>query len=161
MRARSVISFGAGLVAWSAVEYAVHRWVMHPGGRRAPDDGVVPANPVVAEHLEHHRVPTSTVALRLDAHNVAYKATAFGVSSALGTVGFGLGFTTGYVAYTGLHHRIHHGRPPGRRTRWLWRNHLRHHHSARQGRGVDYGVTSPLWDIVLGTGGSHRSAGTR
>jgi sterol desaturase/sphingolipid hydroxylase (fatty acid hydroxylase superfamily) len=149
MGSRAVVGFVGGLLAWSLAEYATHRWAMH-----APGAGSVAGperNPLAAEHLDHHRVPASTVPLRLDRHNVAYKGAALVLGSLLVSPAFGSGFTTGYASYTRLHDRIHHTRPRGRVARILWRNHLRHHSLSQRGLGAGFGVTSPLWDVVLAT----------
>lgn len=147
----TALRFGIGLLAWSVAEYAVHRWIMHGSiGKAGRAIGRL-VHPVVAEHLDHHRRPGSTVALRLDRHNVCYKAGAFGLATALVGTAFGTGFTVGYGAYTGLHDRIHHQRPRGRLATAVWNHHLEHHRLGRQGVDVNFGVSSSLWDAVFGT----------
>ena len=57
------------------------------------------------------------------------------------------GIAFGYVAYGIGHFMIHHRRfrhPLLRK--WAARHHIHHHHPER-----NFGVTSPLWDAVLGT----------
>lgn len=66
---------------------------------------------------------------------------------------FAAGFTTGYVLYTALHFTMHH------RPRWylgstpVWLRTLRHNHNSHHfiDETRNYGVTSPLWDVVFGT----------
>ncbi len=146
----AALRLGAGLLAWSAAEYAVHRWIMHGRIEQAGRAIGRLIDPIVAEHLDHHRHPGSTVALRLDRHNVGYKAGAFAAATTLAGMAFGAGFTFGYAAYTGLHDRIHHQRPHGRIAAAVWNHHLEHHRLGRQGVGANFGVSSPLWDLVGG-----------
>ena len=136
----------AGAVVWTAAEYAVHRWLMH---------GRYTANPVTAEHLDHHRHLERTDPLRFDrflwwpaAGALAVGLPARTVASAPTAVGAGAGFAACYCWYRHLHWSIHH-RPP--RTSWgrrLRRHHLRHHVGSPR---ANHGVTTPVWDVVLGT----------
>ena len=136
----------AGAVIWTATEYAVHRWLMH---------GPLTANPVTAEHLDHHRHLERTDPLRFDrflwwpaAGALAVGLPATTVASAPTAIGAGVGFAASYCWYRHLHWSIHH-RPP--RTPWgrrLRRHHLRHHVGSPR---ANHGVTTPLWDVVLGT----------
>ncbi len=128
----------------------MHRWIMHGPIEKAGRAIGRLIDPIVAEHLDHHRHPGSTVALRLDRHNVGYKAGAFAAATTLAGTEFGAGFTVGYAAYTRLHDRIHHQRPHGRIAKAVWNHHLEHHRLGRQGVGANFGVSSPLWDVVVG-----------
>jgi sterol desaturase/sphingolipid hydroxylase (fatty acid hydroxylase superfamily) len=65
---------------------------------------------------------------------------------------FHAGFVAGYLVYDMTHYATHHLRP---RTRWgrlLRRHHFMHHF---RDEGQRFGVSSPLWDWVFGTMGSH------
>jgi sterol desaturase/sphingolipid hydroxylase (fatty acid hydroxylase superfamily) len=143
---QAVTGLGAGALVWSATEYAVHRWLMH---------GPHTTNPVTAEHLDHHRHLERTDPLGFDrflwwptAGGLVIGLPAAALTSAPAGAGAGLGFAACYCSYRHLHWWIHH-RPP--RTGWgrrLRRHHLRHHVGSPRG---NHGVTSPLWDLVLGT----------
>lgn len=143
---RLVRGTAAGALVWTAAEYGVHRWLMH--GRHT-------ANPVTAEHLDHHRHLERTDPLRFDrflwwpaAGAVAVGVPARAITTGATAAGAGLGFAFSYCGYRHLHWSIHH-RPP--RTSWgrrLRRHHLRHHVGAPR---ANHGVTTPLWDLVLGT----------
>lgn len=144
--AGSLAGVATGALVWSLTEYGVHRWVMH--GRRA-------ANPFSAEHLDHHARPWRVEELALDP-NLWWKAAGFAVvgapaSLAAGPV-FGLaaggGFAAAYAGYTHHHWRIHHRRPTGPFSRWARRHHLAHHVATPRAR---FGVTTGIWDGVLGT----------
>ena len=57
-------------------------------------------------------------------------------------------FLLGYLAYEYLHLAIHHRKPRTSLGRFLCRHHLSHHARKQEG---NYGVTSHLWDWLLGT----------
>ena len=145
---RAALRFGAGLLSWTVSEYAVHRWVMHGSAKLASRSDRPLLHPIIAEHLDHHRRPGSTVPLRFDAHNIGLKSGAFVVVVAVAGPAVGAGFTVGYGAYTGVHDRIHHRRPKGPLAAAMWNHHLEHHRLGRDGVGANFGVTSALWDLA-------------
>ena len=61
------------------------------------------------------------------------------------------GLTVGYLAYDMIHYATHHLPMRWGVCRYLKRYHLKHHYKTPNQR---FGVSSPLWDIVYGTGGS-------
>jgi sterol desaturase/sphingolipid hydroxylase (fatty acid hydroxylase superfamily) len=133
-----------GLVAWSLIEYVIHSWLGHlPRGRIL----------ISSEHLKHHASILYFTPLAL---KVRGALPVLGVLLALVGLpcglGAGLGFVCavalGWTAYEWLHQSIHVKGPTNRYSRWAARHHL-HHHCTRPNR--NYGVTTPIWDIVLGT----------
>ena len=145
------LRMGAGLLAWSATEYGMHRWTMHDARLRSKHNGFA------TEHLEHHRNPFDTTAIGLNRDFLASRLPGLVVFTALpaplvGGVSraapVGLGFFAGHVGYTRLHDSIHHRPPRNRVSRWVWRHHLQHHFSSPQ---RNFGVTTPLFDVLLGT----------
>jgi sterol desaturase/sphingolipid hydroxylase (fatty acid hydroxylase superfamily) len=132
----------AGAFGWTLLEYAMHRFALH-------------GLPILSEmHAGHHVAPraligtpsivTMTVLMvvvflplwRYCSYNLAAGVTA--------------GLALGYFWYGIAHHVVHHRRPrwlAGRLVRSV-HHHLRHHYSDQ---GGNFGVTSPLWDIVFGT----------
>jgi sterol desaturase/sphingolipid hydroxylase (fatty acid hydroxylase superfamily) len=124
----------------------VHRWVMH--GRHT-------ANPITAEHLDHHRHLERTDPLRFDrfllwpaAGGLAVGSAAAAVAPAPVAAAAGTAFAASYCGYRHLHWAIHHRAPRTRWGRYLRRHHLRHHVGSPRG---NHGVTSPVWDLLLGT----------
>jgi len=127
-----------GLGSWTAIEYAIHRFVLH---------GLPPFN---HWHAAHHQRPTALIC----------SSTIFSASLIVILVflpvwlftdvwragALTLGVTTGYLCYAITHHAIHHWRSNHgwlkRRKRW----HALHHHVNTPGY---YGVTSGFWDYVL------------
>jgi len=139
----------AGLLAWTFVEYVLHRWVFHwvpPGDWGKTFHWWA--------HGVHHDWPRDRYRLVMPP---AVSLSLFFLFLALftGTMGpagwpFQAGFVIGYMAYDLLHYYMHHASP---RTSWmkaLRRHHLTHH-SPRKGHDCKYGVSTPLWDVVFRT----------
>jgi sterol desaturase/sphingolipid hydroxylase (fatty acid hydroxylase superfamily) len=129
-----------GAAAWTLMEYALHRFVLHG------------LEPFLSWHAEHHERPTALMAtptllsvalIALLVFLPALLAAGCWRASALT-----LGVVAGYFVYGLTHHATHHWRSLGpwmkQRKRW----HARHHHMV----GC-YGVTSSFWDKVFGTAG--------
>jgi cyclopropane-fatty-acyl-phospholipid synthase len=129
-----------GLLSWSALEYALHRYVLH---------GV---QPFQRWHAMHHARPQALIATPTVLTAVAFLALVFAPAWALGSLGaacaWTVGVLAGYLGYALTHHATHHWRG---RSAWLLqrkRHHALHHHAAH---GGCYGVTSSVWDVALGT----------
>ncbi|MDI1253065.1 sterol desaturase family protein [Thermomonas sp.] len=135
----ALLAFGMGLLAFSWVEYGFHRWLMH---------GQVPL--LGPGHRKHHENPTGHDSMpfflppMILAVLVSLFALLMPVGDALLLAG---GLACGYAAY-GLSHAVIHVKrfrhPLGRR--WAAVHHVHHYHP-----DANFGVTTPLWDIVLGT----------
>lgn len=129
----------SGLIFFSFIEYGFHRWLFH--GR---------AGPLAQGHHKHHENPAGYDALPFFLPPLAALAVA-GLLTTLAPVSFALllsgALAAAYAAY-GLSHSAVHGwrfRQPLLRS-WAAKHHIHHHHPDR-----NFGVTTPLWDIVLGT----------
>ena len=130
----------SGAAAWTLIEYALHRFVLHG------------LEFFRGWHTEHHERPTALMATPTLLSTSLIASLVF--LPALWAAGFWrasavtLGVTAGYLAYSLMHHATHHWRSRGpwmaRRKRW----HARHHHMA----GC-YGVSSSFWDRVFGSTG--------
>lgn len=140
----------AGGFAWTAVEYFMHRVLLH----RVP--------PFRFWHARHHEQPLALIGtptlltMPLIALLVLVPATlALGQWPGLALT---LGFTTGYLAYAVLHHALHHWRlqAPWLRRRKLW--HAAHHHLDGS---ACFGVTWTLWDRLCGTAATRSARGGR
>lgn len=135
----ALLAFGTGLLLFSWVEYGFHRWLMH---------GSLPL--VEPGHRKHHENPHGHDSLPFFLPPMLLLVLT-GVFALLVPTGFALllagGLACGYAAY-GLSHASIHARrfdhPLGRR--WAAFHHVHHYHS-----DANFGVTTPLWDIVLGT----------
>ena len=134
-----LLAFATGLLAFSWVEYGFHRWLMH---------GTFPL--LEPGHRKHHENPSGNDSMPFFLPPMMLLVLV-GVFVLLLPTGDALllagGLACGYAAY-GLSHAIIHARrfrrPLGRR--WAAMHHIHHHHPGR-----NFGVTTPLWDIVLRT----------
>lgn len=146
LSARGLALVGAGALAWTFVEYWLHRLFFH----LAP---TTPARRVTAYlvHRHHHHAPgdrTRLVATPLQ--SLGLFLLLLGVYAPLGPARWPLlaGGMLGYLAYELVHYSAHHRRPRSALGRALRRHHLRHHF-ADEAR--NFGISSPLWDLVFRT----------
>ncbi len=129
----------AGLVGWSAIEYGLHRFVLH---------GVQPFR---GWHEAHHDRPTALICAPTILSAALIFALVFVPAWLLGGLwracALTLGVVAGYLCYAIIHHATHHWRADNawlqRRKRW----HALHHHS--QDAPCCFGVTSAFWDHVF------------
>jgi sterol desaturase/sphingolipid hydroxylase (fatty acid hydroxylase superfamily) len=135
----AVLAFGTGLFSFSLVEYCFHRWLFH-GPEHAMERG----------HRRHHASPLGIDSLPFFVPPMFLVAIVALLSKAM-PLSYALLFTGaiagGYFLYGQCHAWIHRTRFQnmlGRR--WAANHHIHHHHPHS-----NYGVTSPLWDIVFGT----------
>lgn len=136
----------AGLLAWSALEYALHRFVLHG------------LQPFRRWHLEHHRRPAALICaptlLSASLIGALVWLPAVGLMGAWRGSALTLGVLIGYLGYALTHHAMHHGLA---HSAWLQRRkywHAKHHHLLQP---CCFGVTSGFWDGVLRTGGHKES----
>lgn len=136
----------AGFTAYSFVEYAVHRWILHGLALRG--------------HLDHHDSPDEPNAMPfstgLTVHTLLLVLLSIwlGVDAALWTV---LGSATGYALFCQLHEIEHRDACLANRL-WpgLHRHHMLHHEPARQRRrepdiACNFGVLTTFWDRLFRT----------
>ncbi len=134
----------AGAVSWTAAEYGLHRFAMHQLRGR----GIASR-----EHLSHHAdVTYFSPASKKLASAAGTTALAFPAANALAGRRWATAFTAGmigaYAGYEVAHRRTHTHPPTNRYGRWARRSHLHHHFGAPM---RNFGVTSPVWDKLLGT----------
>ena len=139
--------FFAGWLAWTAVEWLLHKYIFHYMGPKPWQRRFY-----FVAHGMHHDYPSDAERLVMP----------LGISVPTGLVFFLLmaslaplptatmlfiGFGTGYLFYDGVHYFTHHMKARTRVGKFLKKHHMVHHYT-----GVDglYGVSSPLWDFVLG-----------
>lgn len=139
-----LLGIAAGLAAWTFLEYLIHNFLGHlPKGKTF----------VSREHLQHHKDITyfSPLPKKLRGAVPVLVILGGGLTWLVG-IPFGLGFlgsiVAGWTTYEWLHQSIHVNGPRSRYGRWAARHHLSHHFMRPN---VNHGVTTPLWDILLGT----------
>jgi len=133
-----------GAISWSFLEYVMHRYWGHDRRFRRTAFGV--------EHIRHH--------IEGDYFAPTWKKLLFAAGVAAGLAlpvvllgaAVGLPYLAGLLGFYGLyelvHRRLHTHAGIGWYGRYLRRHHFRHHLvDARS----NFGVTSPLWDVVFGT----------
>lgn len=139
------LAFLVGVFTWSLLEYLIHRFLGH-------HPKFMP-NPFGAEHLRHHRegdyfAPTWKKLLVA----IGFTTLLAWPLMALAGVEPGIAYLGGLMLMYGMYevlHRREHTHPGFTAYGW-WarRHHFAHHFSDSR---CNYGVTSPLWDLVFGT----------
>jgi sterol desaturase/sphingolipid hydroxylase (fatty acid hydroxylase superfamily) len=141
----------AGLLGWSGLEYALHRFVLH---------GLPPFK---GWHREHHLRPNALICAPtwLSAAligSLVWLPAMWWLGEWLGGA-LTLGVLIGYLGYAVTHHALHHW---SAQNVWLQRRkywHAKHHHLMQP---CCFGVTSGVWDRVFRTAGhKHHSAPVR
>ncbi len=140
--------FFAGLFCWTFVEYALHRFVFH----------LMPNKPWALRlhfifHGVHHDYPSDAKRLVMPPSLSIPLATGFFfLFKALLPTGdifaFFTGFILGYLFYDISHYAIHHFNFKGTFWKKIKQHHMLHHY---QNPNKGYGVSSPLWDKLLGS----------
>lgn len=134
-----------GAVAWTFLEYVIHRWLGHDARMRP--------NPFSAEHVRHHSegsyfAPSWKKALSAVFVTAVLIGPSMGLAGPAAGSSFVAGLMTMYVAYEVLHRREHTQPGRGRYMRFLRRHHFHHHFMNPR---TNHGVTTPIWDWVFGT----------
>lgn len=137
-----------GLAAWTAIEYALHRFVLHG------------LQPFKRWHVAHHQRPSALMGTP-----TVLSATLFVLLVFLPTWWAGglwracaltMGLLMGYLAYSLMHHAMHHRTSQWPNlNNWLHQHkqwHARHHQSTTP---CCYGVTSTMWDHVFASAQTH------
>jgi sterol desaturase/sphingolipid hydroxylase (fatty acid hydroxylase superfamily) len=131
--------FLGGIAAWTLTEYCFHRWMYHDGLALTRNG-----------HEKHHHDPKSYIAMpwfitpllflpphQLIANYYGYR----GVSA------FFAGWFFGFIAYSFMHHSLHHYR-----LKFAWYRHLQSEHRLHHAfPEKNFGVTMRFWDRVFGT----------
>ncbi|MCK5448179.1 MAG: sterol desaturase family protein [Gemmatimonadetes bacterium] len=172
----SALYFAIGLLIWTFIEYLLHRFAFH-----APDEvmrethqisagleldqAVIPELPTFRHvvyfifHGVHHEYPSDSLRLVMPpVASLPMGLMAWVIFSML----FGgnmipafAGSLVGYLVYDTTHFVLHHRSVPTAFGKLIKRAHMRHHFLDPD---EDYGVSSPLWDIIFRTYGGKKSA---
>jgi sterol desaturase/sphingolipid hydroxylase (fatty acid hydroxylase superfamily) len=129
-----------GTAAWTLIEYAIHRWILH----RMP--------PFKRLHAMHHARPAALIGTPTWLSALLFMALWAALDreiAVLAASGLAAGLMAGYLGYAVLHFVLHHRRAsPGS---WLHAAKLRHARHHRDGADSDYGVSTGVWDRLFGT----------
>jgi sterol desaturase/sphingolipid hydroxylase (fatty acid hydroxylase superfamily) len=131
--------FVLGLFMFTFIEYFFHRWLFH-GRVKLLEQG----------HTAHHDDPMGYDSLPFFVPALVMLGFA-GLLSLFMPLAYNLllcsAMLFGYLSYVLSHFAMHHWRPVNRYgRRWAALHHIHHYHP-----DYNYGVTTPLWDIILGT----------
>lgn len=139
--------FFLGFIAFTWVEYMIHRHVFHMKTFNA-----VRSKLQYTIHGVHHEFPKDKDRLAMPPLLSVTISTILLLLFRLvmGDLVFSFlpGFLVGYAAYLAIHYMVHAFPPPKNLFRVLWINHGTHHY--KNGESV-FGVSSPLWDYIYGT----------
>ncbi len=139
----SIAFLMVGVVAWTLVEYLIHRFLFH----------IKPSKFQYTIHGVHHEYPRDKERLMMPPLPGILLITFF----------YGLwwlvvgpqyapilmvGFLIGYLLYTFIHYVVH-AHKPVKPFVFFWAHHLKHHNPQFENKA--YGVSSPIWDWVFGT----------
>ena len=137
----------AGIFVFTFVEYLMHRHFFH----------MEPDTPIKDKlqygiHGVHHDYPRDKDRLAMPPFVSAAYAAILSLMFTLLMGDFALyflpGFLLGYAGYLGVHYLVHVSNPPKNFFKVLWVNHAIHHY---KNPDTAFGVSSPLWDYLLGT----------
>ncbi|GAB3231765.1 sterol desaturase family protein [Algoriphagus aestuariicola] len=136
-----------GLFVFTFVEYMMHKHFFH----MEPDTPIKDKLQYTV-HGVHHDYPKDKDRLAMPPFVSAAYAAIFYLVFKLLMGAYSLyflpGFLIGYAGYLGVHYVVHAYNPPKNFFKVLWVNHAIHHYKDPD---VSFGVSSPLWDILLGT----------
>jgi sterol desaturase/sphingolipid hydroxylase (fatty acid hydroxylase superfamily) len=149
----AALSWALGVVAWTWVEYMVHRFILH---------GVFPDGPglkrwthVLFDHLhvEHHKRPWDGNHINGTIKDTGpFLLPAFLLALLLPPqtlLAFLAGLTQAYVVEEWIHHSVHFYHFENLYFRYIRAHHMYHH--SQLGRDRGYGLTSGMWDAAHGT----------
>lgn len=171
----TVLCFAIGLLIWTFLEYLLHRFAFH-----APeavmkgtheicaglelDQPVIPELPTLRHviyfifHGVHHEYPSDSRRLVMPpSASIPMGIVAWLIFSAIfgeAAIPAFTGLLVGYLIYDTTHFLLHHKSLPTGFGKLVKKSHMRHHFLDPD---EDYGVSSPLLDIVFGTYGGKKS----
>jgi len=140
------LTFG-GFFFFTFVEYMMHKYFFHMEPNTPIKDKIQ-----YSVHGVHHDYPKDKDRLAMPPFvSAAYAVILYLIFKLiLGDMGYYFlpGFLIGYSSYLGVHFIVHAFPPPKNFLKILWVNHAIHHYKDPDSA---FGVSTPLWDIILGT----------
>ncbi len=139
--------FGIGLLAWSLLEYFLHRFIFHP-----PQTNEFFRKVYFYIHGIHHDAQDDASRLVMPPGVSIPLAVGiyFGFQALFGELFLPAfaGLVTGYMIYDYFHFASHFYAFKNPWFKMIKKNHMRHHNVAPN---KNFGFTSPIWDIVFGS----------
>ncbi|MGA7721189.1 MAG: sterol desaturase family protein [Ignavibacteriaceae bacterium] len=137
-----------GIAVWTFTEYTLHRFIFHYNPKSEFGKKLH-----FIFHGVHHDYPNDSRRLVMPPSVSVPLAVLFYIlfHAILGknyVTPFFVGFLTGYLFYDMTHYAVHHFNIHNKFWLMLKKHHMRHHfQDAEKG----FGVSSPLWDHIIGT----------
>lgn len=141
--------FAIGIAVWTATEYILHRYVFHFHPSSAWGKRIH-----FIFHGVHHDYPRDALRLVMPPSASIPLATLFYLLFSLMIKGATLfaffpGFLLGYLIYDMMHYAMHHYNFKSSFMKKIKQLHMLHHY---EDESKGYGVSSPIWDFILGSG---------
>jgi len=137
----------AGMIAFSFVEYLIHRYIFHFKATSHKQEKLQ-----YSIHGIHHEFPRDKDRLVMPLVFSSLLAALFFLlfSVLLGKQGivFFAGFIAGYSTYLVIHYAVHARKPPQNFLKFWWKHHSLHHYASVH---TAFSVSFPVWDILFGT----------
>jgi len=149
----ALVIFASGVVAWTLMEYLVHRYILH--GRFPDGGGLRHFLHKAFDHLheEHHARPWDGRHVNGTLRDTAMYVAPVAALSLLAPIHtapvFVAGILQSYIAEEWVHHSVHFCDFRNRYFQYIRRHHLYHH--SPSGSEAGYGLTNDFWDMVLNT----------
>ncbi len=150
------VAFGfvvLGVILYTPIEYLIHRYILHGV---FPDHGGPISRALHrlfdASHADHHARPWDGMYMNghVDTLWVAIVAFPLSLLAPYYTLPVFVATLFGcYLFEEWLHYAMHYKHYKNRNFQYVRTHHLYHH--SRQGVGLAYGMTSGIWDVILGT----------
>ena len=143
-----ILLIALGIFIWSFTEYTLHRFIFHYKPKSKFGEKIH-----FIFHGVHHDYPNDSRRLVMPPSVSIPLAVLFFLlfQAILGkhfVAPFFVGFLTGYLFYDLTHYAVHHFNIHNKIWLALKKHHMRHHfQDAEKG----FGVSSPLWDEIIGT----------
>ena len=148
------ISIGTGLLIslsgflfFTFVEYMMHKYFFHMDHDTPLKDKIQ-----YSVHGVHHDYPKDKDRLAMPPFvSAAYSVILYLIFTLImGEFAYYFlpGFLIGYAGYLSVHFIVHAYQPPKNFLKALWVNHAIHHY---KNPDSSFGVSTPLWDYILGT----------
>ena len=137
-----------GMIVWTLTEYMLHRFIFHykPNSQLGEKIHFI-------FHGVHHDYPSDSRRLVMPPSVSLPLAFLFyflflAIFGAEKVAAFMPGFLTGYLFYDMTHYAVHHFNMHSKIWLALKNHHMKHHYQDPQ---KGYGVSSPIWDKIIGT----------
>lgn len=137
-----------GLFIWTITEYLLHRFIFHWELKSK-----LGAKIHFIFHGVHHDYPSDSRRLVMPPSVSIPLALLFyflfkAIIGDVSVFPFFAGFLTGYLFYDITHYAIHHFNMHSKFWLMIKNHHMKHHY---QDPHKGYGVSSPIWDMIIGT----------